>query len=203
MAAHGPRLTEADRAAWDGFAQHIRKLSGRATPADAASPPNSGEGASTDPGARPTTRRATPAAKPRAVTAPLAIGDPPGGVDKSTWQRFRAGKLSAERKLDLHGMTAQRAFHALTFFLRAAYAEQIRCVEIVTGRGDPKASPRGTSARGTGEGTGVIRREFPEWLNRPDIRPLILGAAHPHVGTGAGSRDANQGAVRLLLRRVR
>jgi DNA-nicking Smr family endonuclease len=64
----------------------------------------------------------------------------------------------------------------------------VRCVEIVTGRGRRDGTP-------WTEGTGVIRREFPLWLNRPDIRPLVLGAAHPHA--------ANPGAVRLLLRRPR
>ena len=116
------------------------------------------------------------------AAAPLAVGDQPGGIDKATWRRFRTGKLVAARRLDLHGMTAQRAFHALVGFLRSAHAEQIRCVEVVTGRG-------------SGEHGGVIRREFPHWLNLPEIRPLILGAAHPHA--------LNPGSVRLILRRVR
>ncbi len=30
-------------------------------------------------------------------------------------------------------MTAQRAFHALVAFLRSAHADQVRCVEVVTG----------------------------------------------------------------------
>jgi DNA-nicking Smr family endonuclease len=134
------------------------------------------------PAPRATPRGADARARPNTAATPLAIGGPPAGVDKATWRRFRTGKLAAPRKLDLHGMTAQRAFLALTSFLRTAHAEQVRCVEIVTGRG-------------TGEGSGVLRREFPLWLNRPDIRPLVLGAAHPHA--------ANTGAVRLLLRRVR
>jgi DNA-nicking Smr family endonuclease len=58
----------------------------------------------------------------------------------------------------------------------------MRCVEIVTGRG-------------SGEGGGRIRREFPIWLNLPEIRPMILAATHPHA--------ANPGSVRLLLRRAR
>jgi DNA-nicking Smr family endonuclease len=129
-------------------------------------------------------------AAPRAATTPLAIGAPPAGVDRATWQRFRTGKLAAPRKLDLHGMTAQHAFLALTGFLRAAVANGVRCVEIVTGRGTASGNPRGGF-----EGTGVIRREFPLWLNRPDLRPLVLAAAHPHA--------ANTGSVRLLLRRTR
>ena len=74
------------------------------------------------------------------------------------------------------------AFRRLVSFLRDAHAERLRCVEVVTGRGN-------------GETGGAIRREFPHWLNLPDIRPLVLGAAHPHA--------LNPGSVRLLLRRIR
>jgi DNA-nicking Smr family endonuclease len=181
--ARGPRLTEADRAAWAGYAQHIAKLPGRAGPIGATPPPEP----TAPPAPRPTPkRRAEPPRRTGPAASPLSIGGPPAGVDKSTWQRFRTGKLAAPRKLDLHGMTAHHAFQALTAFLRAAHADHVRCVEIVTGRG---------GGSGKGEGTGVLRREFPHWLNRPDIRPLILGAVHPHA--------ANPGAVRLLLRRIR
>jgi DNA-nicking Smr family endonuclease len=124
----------------------------------------------------------TAASAGRAGAAPVSIGGVPAGVDNATWQRFRGGKLAAARRLDLHGMTTQRAFHALTGFLRIAHADHVRCVEVVTGRG-------------SGETTGTIRREFPIWLNLPEIRPLILAASHPHA--------ANPGSVRLLLRRIR
>jgi DNA-nicking Smr family endonuclease len=113
---------------------------------------------------------------------PVSIGAEPAGLDRATWQRFRGGRLTAARKLDLHGMTTQHAYHALLAFLRSAHAERLRCVEVVTGRG-------------SAEGGGAIRREFPLWLNLPDIRPLILAASHPHA--------ANPGSVRLLLRRAR
>ena len=116
------------------------------------------------------------------TAAPLAVGTQPGGIDRATWHRFQSGRLTTGRTLDLHGMTAQRAHHALVAFLRTAHADQVRCVEVVTGRG-------------SGENGGVIRREFPHWLNLPDIRPLILGAAHPHA--------LNPGSVLLILRRIR
>ena len=48
---------------------------------------------------------------------------------------------------------------------------------------------------GRGSEGGVLRRELPLWLNLPEIRPLVLAAAHPHA--------ANPGSVRLLLRRAR
>jgi DNA-nicking Smr family endonuclease len=178
MPPRARRLSEADQAIWADYAQRIAPLRGRVgvKPAEASpakpTPPA--------PPARP--KFAAQASKPRMVATPLTVGTPPGGIDKATWQRFQSGKLLAVRRLDLHGMTAQRAFHALVAFLRTAHAEQARCVEVVTGRG-------------TGEAGGVIRRELPHWLNLPEIRPLILGAAHPHA--------LNPGSVRLILRRIR
>ena len=169
-----PKLTEQDRRDWAGFARHITLLPGRDVsdiPPDLAAEP-------TAPAPRPVER---PAAKPPSVPpSTLSVGDHPGGLDNGTWNRFRSGKLAPARTLDLHGRTAQRAFHALHGFLHAAHADRVRCVEVITGRG-------------AGEAGGVIRRELPLWLNLPALRPLVLAASHPHA--------ANPGAVRLLLRR--
>ncbi len=167
-------LSEHDRAAWALYVRHVSPLDGVALP-DA--PP--------EPAMTPlSASQVVPAVALPVVKrlSPLQIGAPPPGVDKATWNRFRAGKLSATRTLDLHGRTAQRAFFALQDFLGSAHAEKLRCVEVITGRG-------------SGETGGVIRREFPLWLNAPELRPLVLAAAHPHA--------ANPGSVRLLLRRVR
>lgn len=175
MSRRPRRLTEADRALWTDYARHIHPLGSR-EPSPAVAEP---EPAAVLPPQPILPARRPPAGRP---PPPLSIGEAPGGVDKATWQRFRTGKLPATRKLDLHGQTAQRAYHALTAFLRTAHADRLRCVEVVTGRG-------------SGEEGGVIRREFRLWLNLPEIRSLVLAAAHPHA--------ANPGAVRLLLRRVR
>jgi DNA-nicking Smr family endonuclease len=113
---------------------------------------------------------------------PLEVGTTPSGIDRATWSRFRTGKLLPARTLDLHGHTAARAHAELHAFIAAAMAERLRCVEVITGRG-------------SGESGGVIRREFPLWLNGPTLRPHILAATHPH--------PANPGSVRLLLRRMR
>jgi DNA-nicking Smr family endonuclease len=172
-----PRLTEEDRRQWALYAQAIAPLPGRAlpmaSPAAEPAPPSAEE----PPPVRRKPRPATPV-----QASMLAVGDNPGGVDRATWQRLRTGKLAPARTLDLHGRTAERAFHALASFLRAAQADGVRCVEVITGRG-------------TGDAGGVIRREFPHWLNRPDLRPLVLAASHPH--------PANPGSVRVLLRRAR
>jgi DNA-nicking Smr family endonuclease len=181
------RLTEADHAAWASYASRTTPLPGRKPPratgmlAEAvASPP--GVRARSQLGAK--VRAAPPAPEP------LAVGTHPGGVDSGTWHRFRTGRLRAERVLDLHGQTAQRAYHALVGFIRAAHAERLRCVEVVTGRGRVREPATGIDPAGV----GVIRRELPLWLNQPELRPLVLAAAHPHA--------ANPGSVRLLLRRA-
>jgi DNA-nicking Smr family endonuclease len=161
------RLTDADRALWTSFAGRIRPLA-RREPVEAGPEP-----VPVPPRSRPVAAVPTSRVPP----APLAIGAQPGGVDSATWHRFRSGKLRAARVLDLHGHTAQRAFHELVPFLRTAHSEGVRCVEVVTGQG------------------GVLRRELPHWLNLGELRGLVLAAAHPHA--------ANPGSVRLLLRRAR
>jgi DNA-nicking Smr family endonuclease len=176
MPEQKPRLvTGSDRDAWASYARQVKPLPGRPVPAydTPQTPP-----------------QPKPAAGPRATYAPatalrgerLVIGEPTGGLDKATWQRLRRGTLAPARTLDLHGYTAQRAFHALHTLLLTAHAEQLRCVEVITGRG-------------SGEGGGVIRRELPLWLNLPSLRPLVLAAVHPH--------PANPGATRILLKRTR
>jgi DNA-nicking Smr family endonuclease len=172
-------LTDQDRSDWANFARHIAVLPGRERP-DLPPEPAAVESEPAVPA--PLLRPALPPT-PRPTLAPaaaLSVGAPPGGLDKASWNRFRSGRLAPTRTLDLHGRTAQRAFHALHAFLAAAHADRVRCVEVITGRG-------------SGEGGGVLRREFPLWLNLPALRPLVLAASHPHA--------ANTGAVRLLLRR--
>jgi len=167
-------LSDQDVADWLAFTRHIRLLPGHALPP--APPPASAEVSPSAP------RQAVlPRPPPRlaAGSAALAVGQPPPGLDSSTWNRLRRGKVAPTRRIDLHGRTTNRAFHALHAFLYAAHADRVRCVEVITGRGVAEA--------------GAIRRELPMWLNLPALRPLVLAAVHPHA--------ANPGAVVVLLRR--
>jgi DNA-nicking Smr family endonuclease len=168
-------LTDQDRAEWSSYVRHVTAFSGRDIPiAPAAAAPV--------PVLAKPSQSPFPAAKRTQRQGQLVTGEPPAGLDKSSWNRFRTGKLPAARTLDLHGRTAQSAFHILEHFLLAAHAEELRCVEIITGRG-------------SGEHGGVIRRELPHWLNLPSLRPLVLAAANPHA--------RNTGSTRILLRRKR
>ncbi len=183
-AARRKQLTERDREEWAVYVQHVAPLPGRAMPEPPPPPipvqPVSVQPGMVQPGSEPTAL-VTPKCRPQQPKT-IAVGDAPSGLDKSSWNRLRTGKLAPQRTLDLHGRTAQRAFHALNAFLANAQADGLRCVEVITGRG-------------VGENGGVIRREFPLWINLPALRPLVLAASHPHA--------ANPGSVRLLLRRPR
>ena len=177
----GPRrrgLTETDLAEWAQFARQLRPMPGKAIPL-AVPPAAVVELPFALPGPSPVL--APIPARPHRLE-PVQVGTHPGGLDNASWNRFRSGRLGVMRTIDLHGRTAQRAYHALHAFLIAAHADHVRCVEVITGRG-------------SGETGGVIRRELPMWLNLPALRPLVLAATHPH--------PANPGSVRLLLRRPR
>jgi len=169
-------LTEAERQAWAAFAHAVRPLPGRAAIPPPPRPVSGSEAAASQPH-RPVSRPLQGVG-----FASILIGMQPGGLDNATWHRFQSGRIAPTRTLDLHGRTAQRAFHALLDFVHRAHADRLRCVEIITGRG-------------SGEAGGVLKRELPLWLNLSEIRPLVLAAAHPHA--------ANPGSVRLLLRRAR
>lgn len=176
MTRRKPRgLTEADRALWRAYAAEIVPLPGRELPPEAVAAPAPVIAA-------PVAAPVAAAPAPRWSPPDIAVNAPPVGLDDRRWRDLRRGKVKPERTIDLHGRRAQEAHAAVHAFLADAYAEGLRCVAVITGRG--------SSAEG-----GVLRREFPHWLNAPDLRRIILGAAHPH--------RANTGAVHLLLRRRR
>lgn len=122
------------------------------------------------------------AARKKSANPPAQIGTRQAGLDTGSWKRLSKGHTAVERKLDLHGMTAQAAFMRLHEFLFSAYSQGVRCVEIVTGLG---SGPEG----------GVLRRELPFWLGRDDLGRMILAVTHTH--------EANRGAVRILIRKRR
>ncbi|HTI03244.1 MAG TPA: Smr/MutS family protein [Acidisoma sp.] len=182
------RLSDRERAEWLRFAQSIGARPLQATEAEAmalATLPAPAPAGATEPDAAPPQAQVVVlsavrlAPKPR--PAEIAVGQAAAGLDAASWEKLRRGRMRPERKLDLHGRTAQAAYAAFERFIAQARADGVRCVEVVTGRG-------------AGEG-GVLKRELPHWLNLPHIRGGILAAAHPH--------RANVGAVLLLLRRNR
>ncbi|WP_254065720.1 MULTISPECIES: Smr/MutS family protein [unclassified Acidisoma] len=181
---HRP-LSEHEREEWATFTRSIgtRPLRGRSP---AASLPKAAPAQAAPSQPPPVARAAEAVARPPAAARKpavkaITVGGAAAGLDSSSWEKLRAGRMRPQRTLDLHGRTAQSAFLAFSVFIQNARHDRLRCVEIVTGRG-------------SGEG-GVLRRELPHWINLPHLRALILAATHPS--------QTNTGSVRLLLRRVR
>jgi DNA-nicking Smr family endonuclease len=169
-------LTRTDLKLWHAYTADVAPLFGHVRPAD-PDPPTQPQ-----PAAAPVNHH-NPAPRPmHAPPTELRIGEQPGGLDHRRWKALRRGDLRAERTLDLHGRRADEAHRALRNFLHEAALDGVRHVTVITGKGP---APEG----------GVLRRELPHWLNAPDLRALVLGAAHPH--------PTNAGAVNILLRRRR
>ena len=113
-------------------------------------------------------------------------------VDANTAKKFKRGEFRIEAELDLHGYTENKAFDAVCDFVKNAYLRQMRCISIITGKGLHKNDEDDIFAS-----RGVLKDRVPQWLNLPDIRPLILSVFHPeHIKGGSG-------AIHILLRRHR
>ncbi|MBP7002416.1 Smr/MutS family protein [Amaricoccus sp.] len=136
-----------------------------------------------------------PAAEPL-VRVDLAA-DPHGALaeagphmDRRRFERLRRGRMEPEARLDLHGMTLERAHGALTGFILGAQASGLRLVLVITGKGregDPLAPHR----------RGALRHAAPHWLAAPPLGGKVLQVAPAHFRHGGG------GAYYVYLRRNR
>ncbi|MEO0681713.1 MAG: Smr/MutS family protein [Pseudomonadota bacterium] len=126
--------------------------------------------------------------------SPYDALDPAAGLDRRTADRLRRGKRTPEARLDLHGMTADRAHAALGAFLRRARAEGKRCVLVITGKGGRKPAE---DAPYMPERTGVLRYAVPEWLSTAPLSPLVVGVYKAHQTHGG------EGALYVYLRKPR
>lgn len=105
---------------------------------------------------------------------PSAPRPPNGAVPTATDRQTRRGRVEIDARLDLHGLTQERARRELATTLLRAAKRGHRCVLVITGKG-PRLE-------------GVLRGALPGWLAQPDLRPLVarLAPAHArHGGAGA------------------
>lgn len=116
----------------------------------------------------------------------------PVAMDAKTHGKMRKGKLAPEARLDLHGMTLERAHPVLNSFILRAQADGKRLVLVISGKGragpdmGPIPVPR-----------GLLRHQVPIWLNAPMLRPAVLQVTEAHA------RHGGSGAYYVYLRRGR
>jgi DNA-nicking Smr family endonuclease len=168
---------------WREAMKEARPLPGRTLPDDPEEPPPPPELA--------------PLPKPpefpraREILAPAAAQPPhrldhgkTAGIDRRTAERMTKGEMVIDGRLDLHGMMQDAAHASLRGFVMASSDMGRRCLLVITGKGNR-------------EGSGVLRREVPRWLNEPSLRPFVLAFSY------ARPQHGGEGALYVLLKRHR
>jgi DNA-nicking Smr family endonuclease len=182
-------LSPEDRRLWDELARTTKPLH----PAQPEATPAAGPLPRADPPA-PVTRppRPAPAATPRIAYAPPATLERASPhMDRRRFDKLRRGRLEPEARIDLHGMTAERAHTALTGFILRAHDDGLRLVLVITGKGRPDDGATAPRRH------GILRHSLPHWLAAPPLNARVLQVA------GAHQRHGGAGAFYVYLRRRR
>ncbi|WP_299608365.1 Smr/MutS family protein [uncultured Tateyamaria sp.] len=116
----------------------------------------------------------------------------PVQMDRKAFTQMKRGKLKPEGKLDLHGMTTDRAHPALTRFILSAQSQGKRLVLVVTGKGKNRDDDGPIPVR-----FGVLRHQVPQWLSMPPLSSVVMQVSQANVRHGGG------GAYYVYLRRNR
>lgn len=180
----GRKLRPEERALWDQIAAKTQRLEHRSD--DLNTLKSNASFALFDPQfeAQPSETRSSTNAAP-AYAPTLAM-------DKRAFGHLKRGKLVPEAKIDLHGMTLDRAHPALTQFIMRAWHGKKRLVLVITGKGKDRIEHGPIPMR-----RGVLRQQVPQWLSLPPLKSVVLQVADAHQRHGGG------GAYYVYLRRQR
>jgi DNA-nicking Smr family endonuclease len=123
---------------------------------------------------------------------PEQIRKTPVQMDNKAFGRLKRGKLKPESRIDLHGMTLDRAHPALTRFILSAHGNGKRLVLVITGKGKMRDEGGPIPVR-----HGVLRHQVPQWLSMAPLSGVVLQISQAHISHGGG------GAYYVYLRRHR
>ncbi|MEP5731270.1 MAG: Smr/MutS family protein [Sulfitobacter sp.] len=139
-----------------------------------------------------------PSPKPRQTphdlmpSLPDRLGRTPVQMDQKAFGRMKRGKLKPEARIDLHGMTLDRAHPALSRFIMASHKSGHRLVLVITGKGKERDTGGPIPVR-----YGVLRHQVPQWLSIAPMSSAVLQVSQAHLSHGGG------GAYYVYLRRQR
>ena len=134
------------------------------------------------------------ATKPKPTVAKPASSPPApplAPLERRLTQRVARGNRAIDARLDLHGLTQDRAHGALLRFLAKAQTSGATMVLVITGKGT-----RGGETP-AGAGRGILKRQVPQWLGLPEFRAYVVGFDDAHVSHGG------EGALYVRIRRAR
>lgn len=141
----------------------------------------------------PDTRVAIPAPKITGGKGPLrddlaptlmeSLSSQPVRMDHKAFRQLRRGRVRPDARIDLHGMTLDRAHSALARFVMGQHASGRRLLLVITGKGKRSEDHGPIPMR-----HGALRHQVPEWLRLQPLAGVVLQVtqAHPsHGGAGA------------------
>lgn len=85
-------------------------------------------------------------------------------------KKTRRGRIEIDTNIDLHDMTQDQARSALARAVMRASKHNKKCLLVVTGKGVRL--------------NGVLRQNFPNWINEPSLRQHISTYAQAHIKHG-------------------
>lgn len=180
---HRP-LSEDERVLWEGVAKQVKPLRKRTRvvkmdvlAVEAAPVP-----------LPPMSRKLVEAPPAKVVKHPDPPLPPLTTLGRRERSQLSRGRKEIDARLDLHGMTQERAHRALATFLQRASYDGMSFVLIITGKG---------RTGGSESERGILRRQVPIWLGLPEFRALVVGFEEAHIGHGGA------GALYVRVRRAR
>jgi DNA-nicking Smr family endonuclease len=180
---HRP-LSEDERVLWEGVAKQVKPLRKRTR---VVKPDVLAVEAAPAP-LPPMSRKLVEAPPAKVVKHPDPPLPPLTTLGRRERSQLSRGRKEIDARLDLHGMTQERAHRALATFLQRASYDGMSFVLIITGKG---------RTGGLESERGILRRQVPIWLGLPEFRALVVGFEEAHIGHGGA------GALYVRVRRAR
>ena len=107
------------------------------------------------------------------------------GLDRKRHDLLKKGKLSPEKSIDLHGLSAKRAEEVVLTFLFQSYTQGVRLVLVITGKGRNSIQMGSNLAHETRD-IGIIKKSLIMWIKNSNIMPVILHIMPAHSKHGGG-----------------
>lgn len=118
-------------------------------------------------------------------------------ADHNWRQKLRRGKMKPEGKIDLHGMTEDRAYAALARYIEEAQRRGKRIILVITGKGGKTPDDSRMPYSEYNRGRGILKTNVPRWLSRGDPGRRIISYY------AANAEHGGDGALYVVLKRNR
>lgn len=194
------KLSAEDAALWQKVTERTTALEHRDTfdPTAYAPPPKQNAGGRKKPDFGKLSVTFPPKPEPRKnsfdlmPSLPDRLRSAPVQMDQKTFGKMKRGKLLPEGRVDLHGMTLDRAHGVLVNFILSAHGSGKRLVLVITGKGKNRDEGGPIPVR-----HGVLRHQVPQWLSARPLSTVVMQVTPAHISHGGG------GAYYVYLRRQR